>query len=39
MEQDLVKDVMNDRIHSAQVRAEILKQAKGVKYWLVLLGF
>ena len=39
MEQQLVKEMMNVRLHDAMVRAEVLKQLTGVKYWLFLLGF
>lgn len=34
-----INSLMNDKICESRLRGEILKNLKGLKYWLFLLGF
>lgn len=33
-----IQDVMNQKYQESQIRSELLKQLKGLNYWLYLLG-
>ena len=35
----MINDLINERNCELQLRAKLLKQMKGLKYWLYLLGF